>query len=125
MALKLLIAVPAPSRFRFDSSLLAALAPQIWAEAENVMASGQVADIIDRYVYLPTGDLRRLELAIHRGGDAIGITAPTETVAADAISWICAVSGPPPAAEVMLVNWTAEPVQLTPSMTSADLLRLL
>jgi hypothetical protein len=125
MALELLIAVPAPSRFRFDSSLLAALAPQIWSEAENVLASGQVADIIDRYVYLPTGDLRRCELAIHRGGDGIGITAPTETVAADAIAWICAVSRPPEAAEVMLVNWTADLVQLTPSITSADLLRLL
>jgi hypothetical protein len=125
MALELLIAVPTQSRFRFDSSLLATLAPQIWPESENVLASGQVADIIDRYVYLPTGDLRRCELAIHRGGDGIGVTAPTEAVAADAIAWICAVSRPPADGDVLLVNWTTDLVPLTPTLTSADLLRLL
>ena len=124
MALELLIAVPNSSRFRFDGSLLATLAPQIWPDAENLVAHGQVADIIDRYVYLPTGDLRRCELAVHRGGDGIGITAPTDTVAADAISWICAVSRPPIADQVVLVNWSRDLVLLTPSLTTADLLRL-
>jgi hypothetical protein len=124
MALELLIAVPGASRFRFDSSLLATLAPQIWPEAENLVAQGQVADIIDRYVYLPTGDLQRCELAVHRGGDGIGITAPTETVAADAISWICAVSRPPIADQLLLVNWSRYLVPLSPNITSADLLRL-
>jgi hypothetical protein len=125
MALELLIAVPTTSRFRFDSSLLATLAKQIWPEADHVMASGQTADIIDRYVYLPTGDLRRCELAVHRTGDGIGITAPTETVAADAISWICAVSRPPADDEVVLVNWVPELVPLSAGVNSADLLRLL
>jgi len=124
MALELLIAVPTPSRFRFDGSLLAALAPQIWPEAENMVAHGQVADIIDRYVYLPAGDLRRCELAVHRGGDGIGITAPTEAVAADAIAWICAVSRPPVEDQVLLVNWARNLVPLSPNLTSADLLRL-
>jgi hypothetical protein len=124
MALELLIAVPTPSRFRFDGSLLATLAPQIWPEAENVVAQGQVADIIDRYVYLPTGDLRRCEIAVHRGGDGIGVTAPTETVAADAIAWICAVSRPPIEDQVLLVNWCRDLVPLSPNVTSADLLRL-
>ena len=124
MALELLIAVPAQSRFRFDGSLLATLAPQIWPEAENLVAHGQVADIIDRYVYLPTGDLRRCELAVHRGGDGIGITAPTELFAADAIAWICAVSRPPLADQVLLVNWSRDLVPLEPNLTSADLLRL-
>lgn len=124
MALELLIAVPTSSRFRFDGSLLATLAPQIWLDAENLVAQGQVADIIDRYVYLPTGDLRRCELAVHRGGDGIGITAPTETVAADAIAWICAVSRPPVEDQVLLVNWSRELVPLSPNLTSADLLRL-
>jgi hypothetical protein len=124
MALELLIAVPEVSRFRFDGPLLATLAPQIWPEAENVVAHGQVADIIDRYVYLPTGDRRRCELAVHRGGDGIGITAPTETVAADAIAWICAVSRPPVEDQVLLVNWARDLVALTPHLTSADLLRL-
>ncbi len=123
MALELLIAVPAAGRFRFDGSLLATLAPQIWPDAENVVAQGQVADIVDRYVYLPTADRRRCELALHRGGDGIGITAPTETVAADAIAWICAVSRPPAEAEVQLVNWARDLVRLTPDLTSADLLR--
>jgi hypothetical protein len=123
MALELLIAVPGPSRFRFDSSLLATLAPQIWPEAENVVAQGQVADIIDRYVYLPTGEEQRCELAVHRGGDGIGITAPTETVAADAIAWICAVSRPPIDDQVTLVNWSRELIPLSPDITSADLLR--
>jgi hypothetical protein len=125
MALELLIAVRAESRFRFDSSLLATLAPQIWPEAENVLASGQVADIIDRYVYLPTGDVRRCELAIHRGGDGIGITTPTEVGAADAISWICAVSRPPAGGDVLLINWGGDLVPLRPNLTSAELLRLL
>jgi hypothetical protein len=124
MALELLIAVPGQSRFRFDASLLATLAPQIWPEAENLVAHGQVADIIDRYVYLPTGDLRRCELAVHRGGDGIGITAPTDTMAADVISWICAVSRPPMVDQVLLVNWAREPVPLAPDLTSAYLLRL-
>jgi hypothetical protein len=125
MALELLIAVPENSRFRFDSSLLATLAPQIWPDSDNVLASGQVADIIDRYVYLPTGDFRRCQLAIHRGGDGIGITAPSEAVAADAISWICAVSRPPAGGDVLLVNWTHDLVPLGPNVTSAELLRLL
>ena len=125
MALELLIAVPSGSRFRFDSSLLATLARRIWPEADNVLAGGQVADIVDRYVHLPTGDLRRCELAIHRGGDGIGVTAPTEVVAADAVAWICAVSRPPADGEVVLVNWTHELVPLTPDITSAELLRLL
>jgi len=124
MALELLLAVPTPSRFRFDGSLLAELAPQIWPEAESLTAQGQVADIIDRYVYLPTGERRRCELAVHRGGDGIGITAPTELLAADAIAWICAVSRPPIEDQVLLVNWTRELVPLTPNLTSADLLRL-
>jgi hypothetical protein len=124
MALELLIAVPTSSRFRFDGSLLAQLAPQIWPEAENLTAQGQVADIIERYVYLPTGERRRCELAIHRGGDGIGITAPTELLAADAIAWICAVSRPPVEDQVLLANWTRELVPLTPDLTSADLLRL-
>jgi hypothetical protein len=124
MALELLIAVPHQSRFRFDGSLLATLAPQIWPEAENLVAHGQVADIIDRYVYLPTGDLRRCELAVHRGGDGIGITAPTDTVAADVIAWICAVSRPPLADQVLLVNWSRDLVPLEPNLTSAGLLRL-
>jgi hypothetical protein len=124
MALDVLIAVPGASRFRFDGSLLSTLAPQIWPQAQNVVPQGQVADIIDRYVYLPTGQLRRCELAIHRGGDGIGITAPTETVAADAIAWICAVSRPPVEDQVLLVNWARELVALTPHLTSADLLRL-
>jgi hypothetical protein len=123
MSLEVLIAVPGPSRFRFDSSLLATLAPQIWPQAENVVAQGQVADIIDRYVYLPTGDRQRCELAVHRGGDGIGITAPTETVAADAIAWICAVSRPPIDDRVTLVNWSRELIPLSPDITSADLLR--
>jgi len=123
MALELLIAVPTASRFRFDSSLLATLAPQIWPAAENVVAQGQVADIIDRYVYLPTGDPQRCELAVHRGGDGIGITAPTETVAADVIAWICAVSRPPLNDQVTLVNWSRELIPLSPDITSADLLR--
>lgn len=125
MALELLIAVRTESRFRFDSSLLATLAPQIWPEADNVLASGQVADIIDRYVYLPTGDSRRCELAIHRGGDGIGVTTPTEAVAADAISWICAVSRPPAGGDVLLVNWGADLVPLSPTVTPAELLRML
>ena len=124
MALELLIAVPTPSRFRFDASLLAELAPQIWPEAESMPAQGQVADIVDRYVYLPTGERRRCELAVHRGGDGIGITAATEALAADAIAWICAVSRPPVEDQVLLVNWTRELVALTPNLTSADLLRL-
>ena len=124
MALELLIAVPTPSRFRFDGSLLAQLAPQIWPEAENLTAQGQVADIIERYVYLPTGERRRCELAVHRGGDGIGITAPNDPLAADAIAWICAVSRPPADEQVLLVNWTREPLPLTPNLTSADLLRL-
>jgi hypothetical protein len=124
MALELLIAVPSQSRFRFDGSLLATLAPQIWPEAENLVAHGQVADIIDRYVYLPSGDLRRCELAVHRGGDGIGITAPTDAMAADAIAWICAVSRPPVKDEVLLVNWARDLVPLRPDLTSADLLRL-
>jgi hypothetical protein len=124
MALELLIAVPATSRFRFDGSLLAELAPQIWPEAENFSAQGQVADIIDRYVYLSTGERRRCELAVHRGGDGIGVTAPTQTLAADVIAWICAVSRPPVEDQVLLVNWTRELVPLTPNLTSADLLRL-
>jgi hypothetical protein len=123
MSLALLIAVPASSRFRFDSSLLATLAPQIWPDAENLVAQGQVADIIDRYVYLPTGDLQRCELAVHRGGDGIGITAPSETVAADAIAWVCAVSRPPIEAQILLVNWSRELIALSPDITSADLLR--
>jgi hypothetical protein len=125
MALELLIAVPDSSRFRFDGSLLAALAPRVWPEAEALLAQGQVADIIDRYVYLPTGDRRRCELAIHRGGDGIGITAPTQTLAADAVAWICVVSRPPVQDQVLLVNWTRELVPLGPDLTSADLLRLL
>jgi hypothetical protein len=124
MALELLIAVPSPSRFRFDASLLAELAPQIWPESENFSAQGQVADIVDRYVYLPTGERRRCELAVHRGGDGIGITAPTDLLAADVIAWICAVSRPPVDEQVLLVNWTRELVPLTPNLTSADLLRL-
>jgi hypothetical protein len=124
MALELLIAVPTGSRFRFDGSLLAQLAPQIWPEAENLTAQGQVADIIERYVYLPTGGRRRCELAVHRGGDGIGITAPTELLAADVIAWICAVSRPPVEDQVLLVNWNHELVALTPHLTSADLLRL-
>lgn len=124
MALELLIAVPGSSRFRFDGSLLAELAPQIWPEAESYTAQGQVADIVDRYVYLPTGQRRRCELAVHRGGDGIGITAPTRELAADVIAWICAVSRPPVADEVVLVNWTHELVPLKPNLTSADLLRL-
>lgn len=124
MALELLIAVPTSSRFRFDGSLLAELAPQIWPEAENLTAQGQVADIIDRYLYLPTGERRRSELAFHRGGDGIGITAPTALLAADVIAWICAVSRPPLEDQVLLVNWTRDIVPLTPNLTSADLLRL-
>jgi hypothetical protein len=124
MALELLIAVPVPSRFRFDGSLLAQLAPQIWPEAENLSAQGQVADIVDRYLYLPTGERRRCELAFHRGGDGIGITAPTELLAADVIAWICAVSRPPEQDQVLLVNWCRDLVPLTPNLTSADLLRL-
>ncbi len=124
MALELLIAVPTTSRFRFDGSLLAELAPQIWADAESLPAQGQVADIIERYVYLPTGERRRCELAVHRGGDGIGITAPTELPAADVIAWICAVSRPPVEDQVVLVNWTRELVPLTPDITSAALLRL-
>jgi hypothetical protein len=124
MALELLIAVPIPSRFRFDGSLLAELAPQIWPEAENVPAQGQVADIIDRYLYLPTGQRRRCEVAIHRGGDGIGITAPTDLLAADVIAWICAVSRPPVSDQVLLVNWTRDLVPLTPNLKSTDLLRL-
>ena len=46
MALELLLAVPAPSRFRFDGSLLAALAPRVWPGAEEVSAQGQVADVV-------------------------------------------------------------------------------
>ena len=46
MALELLIAVPTRSRFRFDSSLLATLAPQIWPDSDNVLASGQVAESV-------------------------------------------------------------------------------
>jgi hypothetical protein len=124
MSLELLIAVPSTSRFRFDVSLLAELAPQIWPEAENFPAQGQVADIIDRYVYVSTGERRRCELAVHRGGDGIGVTAPTENLAADVIAWICAVSRPPVEDQVLLVNWTRELVPLTPNLTSADLLRL-
>jgi hypothetical protein len=126
MALELLIAVPTSSRFRFDGSLLATLAPQIWPEADQVVAQGQVADIIDRYVYLPGSapGLRRCELAVHRGGDGIGITSPTETIAADAIAWICAVSRPPVEDQVLLVNWAADLIPLSPNLTSADLLRL-
>jgi hypothetical protein len=124
MSLDLLIAVPSTSRFRFDVSLLAELAPQIWTEAENIPAQGQVADIIDRYVYVSTGERRRCELAVHRGGDGIGVTAPTENLAADVIAWICAVSRPPVEDQVLLVNWTRELVPLTPNVTSADLLRL-
>jgi hypothetical protein len=123
MALELLIAVPTPSRFRFDGSLLAELAPQIWPEAESFTAQGQVADIVDRYLYLPTGERRRCELAVHRAGDGIGITAPTEVLAADVIAWICAVSRPPVDDRVVLANWTRELVPLTPDLTSADLLR--
>ena len=124
MALDLLIAVPTSSRFRFDGSLLAELAPRIWPEAESLAAHGQVADIIDRYVYLPTGERRRCELAVHRGGDGIGITAPTELLAADAIAWICAVSRPPIEDQMLLVDWTRKLVPLAPHLTSADLLRL-
>lgn len=124
MPLELLIAVPAPSRFRFDSSLLAALAPRIWPEAEDLTAQGQVADIVDRYLYLPTGERRRCELAVHRGGGGIGITAPTELLAADVVAWICAVSRPPAQEQVLLVNWSRDPVPLAPGLTSADLLRL-
>jgi hypothetical protein len=124
MALELLLAVPTPSRFRFDGSLLAELAPQIWPEAESLPAQGQAADIVDRYLYLPTGERRRCELAVHRGGDGIGITAPTELLAADVIAWICAVSRPPEQDQVLLVNWCRELVPLTPNLTSADLLRL-
>jgi hypothetical protein len=124
MALELLIAVPTPSRFRFDGSLLAELAPQIWPEAESMPAQGQAGDVIDRYVYLSTGERRRCELAVHRGGDGIGVTAPTRTQAADVIAWICAVSRPPIEDQVLLVNWTHEVVPLTPNLTSADLLRL-
>jgi hypothetical protein len=124
MALELLIAVRAESRFRFDGSLLATLAPQIWPDVEQWTAQGQAADFIDRYVYLPTGYLRRCELAIHRAGDAIGITAPTDTVAADVIAWLCAVSRLPEADQVLLVNWAREPVPLTAELTSVDLLRL-
>jgi hypothetical protein len=126
MALELLIAVPGSSRFRFDGSLLATLAPQIWPEVEQWTAQGQVADFIDRYVYLPTGYPRRCELAIHRGGGAIGITAPTDTVAADVIAWICAVSRPPAGADdtALLVNWARDPVPLRAHLTSVELLRL-
>jgi hypothetical protein len=124
MALELLIAVPGASRFRFDGSLLATLATQIWPDIEQWSAQGQVADVIDRYVYLPTGYLRRCELAIHRAGDAIGISAPTDTVAADVIAWICAVSRPPQADQVLLVNWAREPIPLTADLTTVDLLRL-
>ena len=124
MALELLIAVPTSSRFRFDGSLLAELAPQIWPEAETAPAQGQAGDIIDRYVYLPTGERRRCELAVHRGGDGIGVTAPTYPQAADVIAWICAVSRPPVEDQVLLVNWTDDLVPLTPNLTSVDLLRL-
>jgi hypothetical protein len=124
MALELLIAVPTSSRFRFDGSLLAELAPQIWPEAETVPAQGQAGDFIDRYVYLPTGERRRCELAVHRGGDGIGVTAPTHLQAADVIAWICAVSRPPVEDQVLLVNWADDLVPLAPNLTSADLLRL-
>lgn len=123
MALDLLIAVPDTSRFRFDPSLLGTLATRVWPESEEFSAQGQVADIIDRYIYLPTGERRRCELALHRGGGAIGLTAPTELQAADVISWICAVGRPPADEEVLLLNWTPEMVRLSPDLTSADLLR--
>ena len=123
MALELLIAVPTPSRFRFDGSLLAALAPRVWPGAEEVSAQGQVADVVDRYVYLPGGDRRRCELAVHRGGEGIGVTAPSDLFAADVVAWICAVSRPPREDQVLLVNWAHDLVPLTPDLTSADLLR--
>jgi hypothetical protein len=120
---ELLIAVPEPSRFRFDAELLAVLAAQIWPGVEELTAQGQVADIVDRYLYLP-GHRPRCELALHRGGDTIGVTAPTDLVAADAVAWLCAVSRPPAVEGVLLLNWARDPLRLTPDLTSADLLRL-
>lgn len=119
-----LIAVPSTSRFRFDGSLLSALAPRVWPEAETLAAHGQIADLVDRYVYLPTGRRRRCEMAIHRGGDGIGLTAPADLPAADVVAWVCAVSRPPTADQVLLIGWTRDPVPLTPHLTAADLLRL-
>ncbi|GAB6899421.1 hypothetical protein JCM9957A_25110 [Kineosporia succinea] len=118
-------------RFRFDGALLADLAPHVWPDAVQVRAQGQVADVLAAYLHLPglhqPGSARGAVLALHRSGEAIGISAGTAQTAADVIAWICAVSrvpAPHEAGHVLLIDWMPDPLQLSANTTAEELLRL-
>jgi len=118
-------------RFRFDPALLGDLAGHVWPEAVQVRAQGQVADVLAAYLHVP--GLYRPEggrgcvLALHRSGEAIGISSGTARAAADAIAWVCAVSRVPQeheAGHVLLLDWMPDPLPMSPNTTAEELLRL-
>lgn len=118
-------------RFRFDPALLADLAPHVWPEAVQVRAQGQAADVLTSYLHLPglyrPGGSRGCVLALHRSGEAIGISSGTAQIAADVVAWVCAVSRVPQpheAGHVLLLDWMPDPLPMAPNTPAEELLRL-
>jgi hypothetical protein len=122
--LDLLVAVPDGSAFRFDVGAIADAARRRWPETEEVVPPGELAQQVDRYVYVPSGEPRRYELAPLLGGRGLSIEGPDGTDAAELLAWVAEVTAPPAEAGAVLMNWSADVVPFTADLTAEELRRL-
>ena len=122
--LEFMVACTDTTTFRFDSATLWTVASVQWPGSRRVVPQGRLAAVTELFIELPSaGGHGESELAIHPGGAAIGLDAPSREEAARVLAWLAQIVPLPGDGSVVVVHWASEFYPLRPGATAAQLLQ--